>query len=507
MNQSNVKPINIKHTKEYSILEFQNRVYDLILLEETPLMEKLNFIKIIMNNIEDFLGSRLQDVGSDDITPLIEEIENIYQNLGMTLQRLVVKYSIPEIQAEKMNKIIYQQMIPYIYSEENDIQNYVDISESLDAHKEYINLYSKVPDSNASYNVHIPAELFEINQYIELFRKKYGAFQYKKDIFYVQNQDYYHFLVKKDILIRTPYESYSCVTDFIDQMCSQPNVRIILITLYRFAENSKIINSLLKAHKLGKSVFVYIELTARGDENHNLDTAIRLKKYGINVSTTYFDYKVHSKLFCAIDKDGRKFAHVGTGNYNENTAKAYTDCHLLTCDDRITNEVTKVLLSIFQKTVYMNRKSENPIINAPTNLRTKIITLINREIKKGLKGKIWIKCNNLYDTDIINYLYKASDNGVDVKIICRTRCGITYPSNMEIRSKVGQYLEHDRIYVFGNDVYTASADLLTRNISKRVEIMCRVPNGTKEKLIQIFLSVWYSSHIHKLTEDGRWVVS
>ena len=495
-----------KITKEDSIINFQNRICDLIVLEDTPLVEKIKFIKIILSNLDEFLSVRLQN--SEDLSDNIDEISELYCRLGLILSDINSVYQIKELKSEISSKKIYMNDISFIYTGENDIQSYVDLSEVLDTQESsHITLYSEGYDSTALYNIQVEKCLFEIDNYLKIYKEKYPHEIYHQEISMIPHMDYYDLIQNHDILIRVPYESYHSVTEFIDQMCTHKQIHTVFITLYRTASHSVIIDSLLKAKRLNKNVFVYVEPTARGNEKDNLETIIKLREAGIIVNSNYFNYKVHSKVFCAIDKEGHKYVHIGTGNYNENTANHYTDCHLLTCNEEIGNEITRVILSIFQKTVYLNRNIKSPIHNSPVSLRSQILEMIRFEEEKGVHGRIWIKCNNLYDDDVINALYKASDNGVDVRIICRTRCGIVYPSNLEVRSKVGQYLEHERIYIFGEKCYISSADLLVRNISKRVEILCQVPKQIELKIETIFLSVWNSDHIHRLTEDGRWEVT
>jgi len=360
-----------KISKEDSIISFQNRICDLILLEDTPLIEKIKFIKIVLSNLDEFLSVRLQN--SEDLSDNIDEISQLYCRLGIALTDINTSYQIEEIESEISMKKIYMNDISFIYTGENDIQSYVDLSEVLDTEEStHITLYSKEYDSTALFNIQVEKGLFEIDKYLEIYKKRYPNEVYHQETSFIPHLDYYNLIQHNDMLIRVPYESYHCVTDFIDQMCTHDRIQAVFITLYRTASHSVIIDSLLKAKKMNKDVFVYVEPTARGNEKDNLETIIKLREAGITVNSNYFNYKVHSKVFCAIDKGGRKYVHVGTGNYNENTGNLYTDCHLLTCNEEIGNEVMRVILSIFQKTVYLNRNIESPIHNSPVSLRSQI---------------------------------------------------------------------------------------------------------------------------------------
>lgn len=491
---------NYKKTREDSILDFQYRIFDLVTLDDIPIMEKINFIKIINSNLEEFITVRLQEVSNSRVNDIIYRIEDLYMKLGASLKELNEIYKIDELYEDTpLSKKIIHKDICKIYSGENFQSN-------IELNKMASILYSEIPPKDQSvYKIRVPKEIILIKEYEKLYKEKFKDETFDRTVSYEKIDNYYNELLRRDIIIRNPYDSYQYVTDFIDQMCTNKNIKTIFITLYRTSENSVIIKSLLKAITLGKRVYVYVEPFARGNEQSNLENVNILRKAGAFVRTNYFNYKIHSKIFCAIDINNKKFVHIGTGNYNEDTAKFYTDTHLLTTNNVITNEALYIILSIFEKDVYKNINNGSYIYASPTNLRSSLIYLIEKEILKKENGKIYIKCNNLYDENIIDKLYQASAAGVDVKIICRTVCGILPKKNIEIRSKVGQYLEHDRIYIFGDDVFISSADLYTRNISKRVEILCGIlqPNN-KERLFQIFDNVWNSKHIHQLQRNGEW---
>lgn len=320
-----------------------------------------------------------------------------------------------------------------------------------------------------------------------------------------QMLEYKQHLLQSDVLIHNPYGNYHMVLDFIAEMCLDKDITTIFISLYRMAKQSMIVKSLIAAKENGKNVYVYIEPTARGNEEENITVIEQLMSHGIHVSCNYFNYKVHAKIFCAIDKNGTIYTHIGTGNYNEDTAKVYTDYHLLTTNPNITLEVFRLFCALFRKTMYIPKNKNSLIAASPVNFRERIIGLINDESYKGEDGRIFLKCNSLCDAEIIDRLFSAAELGVKINIICRTGCSITAHPNITVKSKVGRFLEHDRVYIFGNRVFISSADLLLRNISKRVEILCEITDSKlKNNITRTLESMWNSGDIYILLENGRW---
>lgn len=501
--------------REVSIIEFQYRIFDLVKAKDTPLMERLQFIKIISSNLEEFIAIRLPDIEGDKKESIICLIEELYFKMGKELSKLNKSNDIYLDDAEKKDiyKVIKNRNFRFIYAGESEkevIDEIQRVSDMKDTTKEFSVLFSGKGDielENCCDIIHVPRNILLIKYYIDAYKEIFtdDKYYYPKEIDTVVDRDYYTELKYHDILIHNPYESYDNVVNFIDQMCTNENITCVFISLYRTSEHSVIVEKLIKAKELGKTVCVYVEPTARDNEKSNLDNIKRLTEAGVHVSCNYFNYKVHGKLFCAIDKDYHVYAHIGTGNYNEVTGKQYTDIHLLTTDESITDEILSIFLSIFKKKIYTTTKSKLPIYTSPINFRGKINHLIDDEIRKGRYGKIIIKCNNLCDCSIIDKLYTAADRGVQIYIICRTGCAIITHDNIHIRSKVGRYLEHDRFYIFGDKIYISSADLLLRNISKRVEILCEIKDEfNKSKIRRIFRNLWNSKNIHELTEDAKW---
>lgn len=288
---------------------------------------------------------------------------------------------------------------------------------------------------------------------------------------------------EKDIFLHHPYQTFDPVVDFIRQAAKDPNVLAIKQTLYRVSGNSPIISSLALAAENGKQVTVLVELKARFDEEHNIVWAKKLEKAGCHVIYGLVGLKTHSKIALVVrqEEEGiRRYVHLGTGNYNDSTAKLYTDCGIFTSKESIGEDATAVFNML---SGYSEPKTWNNLILAPYWLRDKFIHLIKREIiyaQKGEDARIIAKMNSLCDPQIIAALYEASAAGVKIDLIVRGICclkvGIPGVSeNISVRSIVGNFLEHSRIFYFLNngdeEIYMGSADWMPRNLDKRVEIV------------------------------------
>lgn len=310
--------------------------------------------------------------------------------------------------------------------------------------------------------------------------------------------DIFEEIRKGDILLHHPYQSFTPVVDFIRQAAKDPDVLAIKQTLYRVSGNSPIIAALAEAAENGKQVSVLVELKARFDEENNIVWARKLERAGCHVIYGLVGLKTHSKITLVVrrEEDGiRRYVHLGTGNYNDATAKIYTDIGLLTCSEAIGEDATAVfnMLSGYSEPLQWNKLSL-----APLWLKDKFLNLIEREKQKAMEGEnahIIAKMNSLCDPDVIAALYEASSKGVKIDLIVRGICclkvGIPGVSdNITVRSIVGDFLEHSRIFYFANggdeEVYCASADWMPRNLERRVEILFPVEGKTqKDKLIHI----------------------
>jgi polyphosphate kinase len=299
-----------------------------------------------------------------------------------------------------------------------------------------------------------------------------------KSKLFESNKNKFGVIEKQDVLLHYPYHCYDYIVELLQQAAIDSTVSAIWITLYRVSSDSKIVQSLIQAAKKGKSVFVFVEIKARFDEESNIYWATELENAGINVRYSFPGLKVHSKI-CLIERENKDIAYLSTGNFNEQTAKIYTDLGYFTSKRNITDELKKVFAYLAGKKISTNFKN---LLVSPFNMRTTFETMINNEIKNAQKGKdakIILKLNSLQDAKMIKRLYAASQAGVKIKLIVRGVCclipGIKGLSeNIEAISIVDRYLEHSRIYIFHNDgnekYYVASADWMKRNLSRRIEV-------------------------------------
>ena len=308
---------------------------------------------------------------------------------------------------------------------------------------------------------------------------------------------------KKDIMLFFPYHPFDHFIDLLREASIDPYVTSIQITLYRLARNSSVINALMNAVRNGKSVTTVVELQARFDEEANILWGNKLMNEGVKVIYGVPGLKVHAKL-CLItrvkDEVTRKYAAIGTGNFNEDTARIYTDHLLLTCEKKITNEVQKVF-NFF----HANYIKENyyHLVLSPFHLRNKMILLIENEIKNAKarkKAYIWLKLNNITDREIIDKLYEASQAGVEIRMIIRGMFSIVagvkgLSENIQAIGIVDRFLEHTRFMIFCNggdeEIYISSADLMTRNLDHRIEVTCPVfDENIKKHLKKVFEIQW-----------------
>ena len=300
---------------------------------------------------------------------------------------------------------------------------------------------------------------------------------------------------QKDRLLFYPFEKIDPFLRLLDEAASDPDVISIKITIYRLASESMVGHALLKAAENGKEVTALMELRARFDESHNIKWSERLKEAGCRVIYGEEGFKCHSKL-CLITRRGKNgmehITQVGTGNYNEKTAGMYTDLCLMTANDAIAKDATQ----FFQNMLIGNLNGQyDTLLIAPGGLKSKILSLIDDEIKKGPDGRIFMKANSLTDVDVIGKLIEASQAGVKIRMVIRGICCIrpgiyNKTDNISVTSIVGRFLEHSRIYIFGHSddcrMFISSADLMTRNLNKRVEIAAPVfDESIKKEILNI----------------------
>lgn len=322
-----------------------------------------------------------------------------------------------------------------------------------------------------------------------------------------------------DMLLFHPYESFDPVVDFINQAADNPEVLAIKQTLYRTAAGSQVVNALIRAAQNGKQVTVLVELKARFDERKNIEWAHKLEEAGCIVLYGTADLKVHCKITLVIKRhegEIRNYIHLGTGNYNEVTARLYTDIGMMTCKEEFGRDAVKIfnMLSGYNKPDGLEKLSMSPY-----GLKEDLIRLIRHEKQYALAGKdacIKAKMNSLCDPDIIRELYEASIAGVKIRLLVRGICSLIpglqgISENIEVKSIVGNYLEHSRIYSFMNggnwQYYLASADCMPRNFERRIELMFPIEgNNAKEKLNRVLTLLFEDNrNAHTLSSDGKYI--
>jgi polyphosphate kinase len=319
------------------------------------------------------------------------------------------------------------------------------------------------------------------------------------------DEDIFTAIRRHDILLHHPYDSFSPVLEFLQAAARDPDVLAIKQTLYRIGRNSPVVEALLDAARRGKQVAVLVELKARFDEESNIEWAKALESEGVHVVYGLLGLKTHSKTALVIRKEGdqiRRYLHLGTGNYNPATAQTYTDLGLFTCDEDMGADATDVFNYL---TGYSAKKDYRKFLVAPINLRSGLELLIRREIElqqQGEQGHLIFKINSLVDAAMIRILYRASQAGVRVDLIVRGMCCLRpgvpgLSENIRVISIVGRFLEHSRIYYFcngGNErIFLGSADLMPRNLDRRVEILFPVENPSlirqlRDHVLAIYLA-------------------
>jgi len=333
------------------------------------------------------------------------------------------------------------------------------------------------------------------------------------------NDDIFATIRQEDQLLHHPYESFQPVIDFLRKAARDPDVLAIKMTLYRLGRNSPIVAALLEAVENGKQVAVLVELKARFDEESNIEWARALESEGVHVVYGLLGLKVHSKVALVVRREGdtiRRYVHMATGNYNAGTARLYTDLGFFTCDEQTGADATDLFNYL---TGYSHKNHFRKLLVAPINIRQRLEELIHREIeiqRNGGHGHLIFKMNALEDAPLIRRLYEASQAGVSVDLVVRGICclrpdvpGIS--ENIRVTSIVGRFLEHSRIYYFHNngaqEIYLGSADLMPRNLNRRVEVLFPVErpqliSRLKEEILNAYLHD--EAAARKMRSDGSY---
>ena len=341
-------------------------------------------------------------------------------------------------------------------------------------------------DPAGVYRVNGPLDLSRLRHLLPLERpdlKDRSFLPYTPPSLQAKDEDIFATIRQEDILLHHPFDSFQPVVEFLRRAASDPDVLAIKMTLYRLGRNSPIVEALLDAIRNGKQVAVLVELKARFDEESNIEWARALEREGVHVVYGLLGLKVHSKVALVVRCEGgliRRYLHMATGNYNPMTARLYTDLGMLTCNPQIAADATALFNFL---TGYSDKNRFNKLLVAPINLRQRLEELIQREIehqRRGEPGRLILKMNALEDAALIRLLYEASRAGVQIDLlvrgICCLRPGIPGVSeNIRVTSIVGRFLEHSRILYFRNggaeEIYLGSADLMPRNLNRRVEAL------------------------------------
>jgi len=326
---------------------------------------------------------------------------------------------------------------------------------------------------------------------------------------------------RHDVLLHHPYMSFGSVNDFIAEAANDPGVQAIKICLYRTGKDSPIVNSLIRASRMGKQVTALVELKARFDEENNIEWARRLENEGVHVVYGISTLKTHSKVLLVVRREKERlcrYVHLATGNYNPVTSRIYTDLGILTADEDIGEDATSLFNFL---TGYSQQDKYKRLIVAPLNLRERLIAMIRRERKNKKAHKparIIIKANSITDEDLINELYLASKDGVEIDLIIRGICSLRpgikgLSENIRVRAIVGRFLEHSRIFYFANgggdgeEIYIGSADLMHRSYDRRVEVLTPVLDAViREYLKNTVLDAYLRDAVNTyvLKSDGSY---
>ena len=428
------------------------------------------------------------EIDDDDASDLLLEIESkIKKRKWGEIIKLEVDSSTPDFILKYLKKHLKVDKSKIYYTE-----GFTDLT--------YVNEIYNLPGFDR----------FKYNKFKHVYPKRYGLTS--------QSNMFEKISEHGSMLLHHPYDSFLPVSKFIKQASEDPDVLAIKQTLYRVSKDSPIVKSLMKAAKSGKEVTVVVELKARFDEERNIEWARKLERAGCTVIYGVPKLKVHSKVCLVLRKENDDityYTHLGTGNYNDSTAKQYTDISMLTCDKNIGVDAA----SLFN---YISGEAKptvwNSLVVSPDNVRDTILTQINNELERvrnGNPGYIIIKVNSLNDKEIIDALYKASEEGVYVHLIVRGICsvGANTPTKekverFKVSSIIGEYLEHSRIFYFYNGgnptIYCGSADMMPRNLDKRIEVLFPITTNKEQLYIELMLKIYMCCKARYLCSNNKY---
>lgn len=413
-------------------------------------------------------------------------IESMSEGLKQRLTAIPTRLAYDQDMPEKMKEFLVKKL--------KMSDNYDSISPGNRYHnmKDFLG-FPSLGNSELEYSPMLPLHCYEFDKYSTMFKA----------------------ISKQDLLLYYPYYTFSYFTEFLRQSSYDPSVIAIKINIYRVARDSRVIRALIDAANNGKQVTVVVELKARFDESNNIEWAKILTDAGVKVLFGLPSLKIHSKLCIVTRKEEGKlvrYCHIGTGNFNEKSARIYTDFALFTKDERLTEEVDSVF--DFIEAPYSQPKFKHLLVS-PVNARIRLYNLIDNEINnanQGLEARITVKINNLVDEGIIAKLYQASQAGVKINMIVRGMCSLipnvkNLSTNISIRSIVDRYLEHPRVMIFYNNgnekIYISSADWMTRNLDHRIEVATPIFSKPLKKIIKDLISIQLKDNVKARIIDEK----
>ncbi len=490
--------------KQYALLEIPTDKVDRII--QIPNEDPKSTMKILIM-LDDIIRVCLDDVfkgffNYSSITAYcIKMNRDAEYNLSMELNRTMIE-SMSEGLKQRLTAIptrlaydrdMPKEMVKFLVKKLK-MSDYDSISAGNRYHnmKDFLG-FPSLGNTSLEYNRVSPLHCYEFDRYPTMFQA----------------------ISKQDILLYYPYYTFSYFTELLRQSSYDPSVIAIKINIYRVARDSRVIRDLIDAANNGKRVTVVVELKARFDESNNIEWAKILTEAGVKVLFGLPSLKIHSKL-CLITRkeEGKlvKYCHIGTGNFNEKSARIYTDFALFTKNEQLTEEVDSVF--DFIEAPYIQPRFKNLMVS-PVNARQKIYDLIDNEITnatKGLEASITVKINNLVDEGVIARLYRASQAGVKINMIVRGMCSLitgvkNLSTNINIRSIVDRYLEHPRVMIFHNNgdekIYISSADWMTRNLDHRIEVATPIFSKKLKKVIKDLIDIQFSDNVKARIIDEK----